>query len=140
VSTMDASYLEGLRNEFEQSNFWRFLGTQIKTLEEGYAVIVLPPSPNFLNVNQGIHGGVIVSLLDSAMGLTLRSTEQMTSAVTQSLTTQFLWRPMAESNLFATGEIVRKGRKIVSMQGRVTDDDDRLIAVSLATFMSLDAG
>ena len=132
---MSSAYLDKLRDEFIGSNFWRFLGIQVQTLEEGYAAIALPPSPNFLNVNDGIHGGVIVSLLDSAMGLTLRSTE-LSTAVTQSMTTQFLRGPKPGSTLYATGEIVRKGRRVISMQGRVTDDDNQLIAIALATFIT----
>ena len=96
----------------------------------------MPLNDSHLNCSQNVHGGVIATLLDCAMGLTLRSIDD-SAFVTQSLTTHFLTAPKRDGTLYATAQIIRKGKKITSMQGSVTDGDERLVAHALATFVKL---
>lgn len=125
-----------VREEFNGSPFWQYLGIEVESLTTGRARIRLDLRPQFLNVNEGVHGGVIVSLIDSAMGLTLRSLTT-SQHVTESMTTQFLREPKADGILYATGDVVRQGRKLVAMRGEVVDEVDRLIAVAMATFVNI---
>jgi uncharacterized protein (TIGR00369 family) len=131
---MSDGYLEQLRISFEESPFWRWFGIRVTSLEAGRAEVELPPASHFLNVNQAVHGGVIASLMDSVMGIAIRSVSP-DPAVTQSLTTQFLRAPSPSATMRASAEVIRQGRQVVSVQARVEDEGGRLIAVGLAAFM-----
>jgi uncharacterized protein (TIGR00369 family) len=126
--------LDRLREQFDNSPFWGVLQMQVRDLKEGTATVETRLSNNFRNVNRAIHGGVILSLLDSAMGLTLRSVVDG-PVVTQSLTSQFLRAPKNTDKIYASGEIVRMGSRVASMQARAFDVSERVLAIALATYM-----
>ncbi|MBX6353238.1 MAG: PaaI family thioesterase [Thermoflavifilum sp.] len=131
---MNDAYLEQLRQDFEASPFWQWFGIRVTRLEAGRAEVELPPSPHFLNVNDAVHGGVIASLVDSVMGIAIRSLSTV-PAVTQTLTTQFLRAPDPSGTMRASAEVVRHGRQVVSVQAQVTDAEGRLIALGMASFI-----
>lgn len=133
---MDKAYYEKLWLEFETSPFWVFMKITIESLEEGSVKLVMPPSENYVNLNGGVHGGVLTSLLDSVMGLTVRSTWDV-PAVTQSLTVQFLRAPKPDETLFASGTVVKAGRTVASIEGHVFGKDGRLLAIGIGTFMKV---
>lgn len=135
---MTSDRLVDLAKKFEQSNFWRFMGLRVHSLEPERGVIRLSPAAELENLNHTLHGGVIASLLDSAMGLTIRSITDVPIA-TQTMTTQFVRAPQNGRTLYASGEIVKRGRRTISMQGRIVEEgeDNRLIAIALATFVYL---
>ncbi|MTW87435.1 hotdog fold thioesterase [Virgibacillus dakarensis] len=129
------SSLDNIKSKFEKSGFWRLLGIKIQQLIPGKAVIHLKISEDIMNLNKHVHGGVINSLLDSAMGVTLRSIHDV-PYVTQSITTQFLTSSKEEGSLYASAKIIRKGSRIICIQGEVTNDNSTLIAHSIATFIA----
>ena len=128
--------LDALRRGFEESGIWRLLGIRVQSLSPGELIIRLDLNDSHLNYSQGVHGGVMATLHDCAMGLTLRSIDD-SPYVTQSLTTYFLAAPRANDTLIAFAKLLRKGRRIVTMQGSITDSEERLISHALATFVKL---
>jgi uncharacterized protein (TIGR00369 family) len=133
VKQLDEKYLSKLREEFDASPFQRHLGIEIETLEVGKARLRLPITPFCLNVNGRLHGGVVTSLLDSIMGLTIRS-QRDTRIATVSLTTQFLAPADQGDVLFATGTIITQGKRIISIEAVVNDQQERIIAKAIGTF------
>jgi len=128
--------LDALRRGFEESGIWRLLGIRVQSLRPGEGIIRLDLNDSHLNHSQGVHGGVMTTLHDCAMGLTLRSIEE-SPFVTQSLTTYFLASPRTNDTLIASAKLIRNGRRIITMQGSITDGEDRLISYALATFVKL---
>ena len=106
----------------------------------------LDVTANHSNRNGALHGGIIAMLLDAACGFTasmrLGGGEALTPLVTVSLTTSFVGAAHIGSRVTAIGFAADGGRKICHVQGRLTDQDDRLIATAQGVFrkMTLGAG
>ena len=108
--------------------FNKFLGTEIVRGESGDVEAHLELLPHHLNKRGVAHGGVISSLLDSALGAAvIASMPSDWWCATTSLNTQFLAGP-GSGRLVARGRVVRRGRKIAFAEGEIVDGDGRLIA------------
>jgi uncharacterized protein (TIGR00369 family) len=83
-----------------------------------------------------VHGGVIASLLDTAMGIAASTFAPPFQAVlTAQLNVNFI-RPVKErESLVATGEIIHSGRQTAVARGEVRTADGLLVASGSATFM-----
>ncbi|HZY69615.1 MAG TPA: PaaI family thioesterase [Thermoplasmata archaeon] len=88
-----------------------------------------------LNINGVVHGGVYATILDTAMGgavVTTLGPDEVTA--TTSLYVEF-FRPAREGvHLTALGELVRRGRHLAFVQGRLTDDDGRQLSQAHGTW------
>jgi uncharacterized protein (TIGR00369 family) len=92
-----------------------------------------------------LHGGMIAAVLDSVGGFLLalhgawRAEAGSASPIlvkggTVDLHINYL-RPGKGKRFVATGSILRYGNKVAVIQGELRNEDDDLIAVSLATYM-----
>lgn len=89
------------------------------------------------NVMGTVHGGVIATLADSAMGFAFASTlAEAESFATLEMKVSFL-RPVWRATLTATGVVLHRGRTTGLVECRVTDERDRLIAHSTCTCLVL---
>ncbi len=68
---MALDYSEDLK---QRSPFVKLLGLQVIKLDNGYCQCSLEIKETFLNVHKAVHGGVIYTLADVAMGVTTYST------------------------------------------------------------------
>jgi uncharacterized protein (TIGR00369 family) len=85
-----------------------------------------------------MHGGVVVTLLDTASGLACIFDDQgkaVRKVVTVSLNTHFL-RPVTEGRLTAKAR-VESGRRTFSVSCAVVDQQDRLVASSQGIFQTV---
>lgn len=128
-------YLEWLKNDFEKSPFWIHMGIQMDQLEEGNVRIKMPVKEELLNTNGVMHGGAIVSILDSIIGVTIRSTRDVKVA-TVSLSTQFI-APISEGTLYAEAKITNPGKRIQYVDAVAFNDQGEIIGKALGTFAIL---
>ncbi len=129
------AFLIRLRDEFNNSPFWRHLGIRADRLQEGDVRIAMPAAAQLLNVHGLLHGGAIVALLDSAVGFTIRSLRGV-GVVTVSLTTNFI-APVREGTLYASATVLgpqNPGGHLLQVEARVADQDQRLIATAQGVF------
>lgn len=89
-----------------------------------------------LNVNGGLHGGVLATLLDTTMGDAVRSgLDEGEATVTVTMTVTFLDGAKEGDELAASAEVRKRGGKLVLVEGDVTRlGDDAPIAHAVATF------
>ncbi|MDQ0269670.1 PaaI family thioesterase [Cytobacillus purgationiresistens] len=127
-----SDYLQWLTNEFEDSPFWKLLGITMDRLEPGEAVIKMPVKESLLNSNQVMHGGAIASILDSIIGVVIRSSRDVKVA-TVSLTTQFI-APVKEGALYAEAKTINKGNRIQYVESKVFNDKGEIVGTALGTF------
>ncbi|MCL5066442.1 MAG: PaaI family thioesterase [Firmicutes bacterium] len=118
----------------ETGPVWRLFGMSIVNAEEGVASVSMPITPAVFQQLGHVHGGVLMTLLDSAMaaGLDTRLTEDWT-AVTSQLNTHFL-RPASGAYLTATGRVLRLGSHLAVTQGEVRDSSGQLVTAATAQF------
>ena len=114
--------------------FNSYLGTKVVVKETGNATVVLDLAPHHLNRRGVTHGGVITSLLDSALGAAvISSIPAEWWCATTSLSTQFL-EGAGQGRLTATGRVLRRGRRVAFAEGEVRDERQRVIATATGTW------
>ncbi len=114
--------------------FNRYLGAEVVCGDERRSEVVLELAPHHLNRRGVAHGGVISSLLDSALGAAvIASIPQEWWCATTSLSTQFL-EGAGRGRLTATGRLLRRGRAVAFAAGEVHDEKGRLIATATGSW------
>ncbi|MFN0196194.1 MAG: PaaI family thioesterase [Planctomycetaceae bacterium] len=85
-----------------------------------------------------LHGGVVATLLDTAMGVSANSVAPADHhVVTIQLGVNFIRTAEKGDSLIATGEVLHKGRKTIVTRGEVRNAGNELVALGTATFMVL---
>ena len=126
--------------EYSEFPLRTFLDFTIDDGIGGEAVAALDVSDRHLNPNGVVHGGVVFTLVDTAMGrATMSVLEEGRICASIEVAVRYL-RPITDGRLVATAAVLRAGRRIVHLEGRVTvDGDDRPVAVVQASFAVLEA-
>lgn len=128
-------------NGFESTtDFNAFVGYRLVDWGMGSSEIELSLQPHHLNSQGFAHGGVIMSLLDSACGacgtVEPRPAPRAIS-VTVSLSANFI-RTAKGSKLRAKGRMTGGGRSIYFAEAQILDDDGQLIATASGAFKRMD--
>ena len=126
--------------EYSEFPLRTFLDFTINDGIGGEAVAALDVSDRHLNPNGVVHGGVVFTLVDTAMGrATMSVLEEGRICASIEVAVRYL-RPITGGRLVATASVLQAGRRIVHLEGRVTvDGDDRPVAVVQASFAVLEA-
>ncbi|RFU37543.1 PaaI family thioesterase [Actinomadura logoneensis] len=113
------------------------LGMTAEALEPGRVVFGLTPDPKFANPLGTVHGGVLSTLLDSAMSCAVHTTlPEGAGYTTLELKVNFVRAvPVQGGRLTCEGTTVHVGRRVATAEGRVLDGDGRLVAHGTATCM-----
>ncbi len=114
--------------------FNQYLGIHVSRMEGGEAEAAIEIGPQHAN-NRGVaHGGVVSSLLDSAMGAAVISAiPKEWWCATTGLSVQFI-AGAREGSLRATGKVTRLGRSIAFVYGEAKDGGGRLVATAQGTW------
>lgn len=115
----------------------RTLGYGVVEVSRGRVVVAGNASDEHLNPEGSVHGGVAAALLDSAMGLAVKSMlETGFGSTTLEFKISFL-RPVTKDMglLRAEGNVLTCGRRIGAADGRLTDASGRLLAHGTTTCM-----
>jgi uncharacterized protein (TIGR00369 family) len=102
-------------------------------------VVTAEPTGAHLNPAGTVHGGCAATLLDSCMGLAVQTT--LEKGVVQT-TVEFkitLMRPITPQTglLKAEGVVLSRGRRIGTAEGRITDQEGRLLVHGTTTCLIL---
>jgi len=113
------------------------LGFHLTELEPGRAVIQMEARQDHRNPMGTLHGGVLCTIADSAMGIAhISLLEEGESFTTLELKINFL-RPVWEGRLRAVAKVVKHGRTITLTECEVVDERDNLVAWASSTSMTL---
>ena len=94
-------------------------------------VVVLDAAEQHLNKHGTVHGGVLATMIDVAMGTAVATTGGE-SPVTVSLTVTYL-EPGQPGDLTATARVRKRGKRLIVVEAEVVQDGD-VVADALATF------
>lgn len=117
----------------------RFLGMQLEGDEPGRARARVTIGERHHNPNGVTHGAVLFALVDTAMGkatMSVLAEGQYCASVEVQL--RFI-RPAGDGELVAEVEVLKAGRSVVHLEGRIRDAEDRLIATASGTFAVIGA-
>jgi len=117
-----------------------FLDFDVRDGPDGAVVAFLEVDDRHLNPNGIVHGGVVFTLADTAMGratMAVLGDGQICASIEVSV--RYL-RPIPGGRLVATASVLRAGRRIVHLECSITvDGDDRPVAVLQGSFAVLEA-
>jgi uncharacterized protein (TIGR00369 family) len=114
-----------------------FRGVEI---ELGRAVFEFEPGPQHYNPIGSVHGGVAMTLLDSAMGCAVHSTlDPGVRYTTLEVKTNFV-RPMTVDTglVRCEGTVLHAGSRIATAEGKIHDAAGKLLAHGTTTCLILD--
>jgi uncharacterized protein (TIGR00369 family) len=113
--------------------FVDLLGIELLEKAAGHARIGFTPVPDHLNSWNGIHGGVVMSLLDTALSTASRSLDpDCIGCTTVEMKTNFL--AAASGPVFTVGRAQRAGRSLIYAEGEVVDPQGNVLAKASGTF------
>lgn len=103
--------------------------------EEGRVKLVASPEARFFNLTSTMHGGWIMTMLDTAMSLAAQTTLAPGEICPSHETTAKFVRPISVDTgvVHVTGRVVSRGRTVVTLEGRVKDADGKLYAHGTST-------
>ena len=111
------------------------LGLEFVAAERGAATFALETREELTRMGGILHGGVIVSLLDTAAAFAAHTLlERGTQTVTVDLTVHFL-RPVSAGRIESRARVLRAGRRILVINAEVTDPTGVLIATATTTYV-----
>lgn len=110
------------------------LGIRPERFDEGAATFGLTIRDDHLNPYGVVHGGVVYSLVDTAMGAALHTRlAHGERCATIEIKINHL-APVAEGELRAEARLVERTKRIGVLEARVLGDGDQLVAVATGTF------
>ena len=131
--------LESVRARAHANLFWRYLGIHVEAAGEGWVRLRVPVRDELRNATGApVHGGVLATLVDAAVGGALGTYGSAASGgvdqATLDLNVTYIAAAKGDA-LLAEGKIIRRGRSIAFGETRVTDTTGTLVALGRATYM-----
>jgi uncharacterized protein (TIGR00369 family) len=111
------------------------LGYDVSEATNGRVVVTAMPNATHLNPAGSVHGGLAATMLDSCMGLAIHSTLEKDVGSTTLEFKISLVRPITPDSglITAEGIVLSCGRRIGTAEGRITDQQGRLLAHGTTT-------
>ncbi|OGL06872.1 MAG: hypothetical protein A3I03_06740 [Candidatus Rokubacteria bacterium RIFCSPLOWO2_02_FULL_68_19] len=122
------------RKDWGMGPLGRLLGVRRKRTGKGGWQFLLTVRRDHMNPYGLVHGGVVYSLADYAMGAELaRRLAAGERCATLEIKINYL-APVSGGALRAEARVVERTRRIGVLEGRVYDDQDRLVALATGSF------
>ena len=127
---------QALQNGFQPA-LGHTLGFRVTAVGKGEATVEMDTNSAHHNPMGSLHGGVLCSIADTAMGFAHSSTlDDGETSTTLELHINFL-RPVWDAKLRAVGRVIKAGRTISLIECDVFDEKARLVARASSTCMTL---
>ncbi len=114
----------------QQDRFARHAGIELVAAKPGWAQVKMVIQPFHLNGAGTVHGGAIFTLADFAFAVASNAHGQLAMGVHTS--TNFI-NAAVSGTLYAEAEELSLNRRLASYQVRISDDQQRLIALFQGT-------
>lgn len=121
---------------FEPSPFplQSHLGMTIDSPSPGHGIAEVEVKPSLLNPNGVLHGAVIFTMVDTAMGAaTMSLLEEGQGCASIEIHVRFL-QPVPDGHIVARVQVLRQGRRIVQLEAVVVNDRDETVATASGSF------
>ena len=120
---------------YAASPAWAWLGIKEIELGELMAVVEMTPTAEMANHAGFVHGGMISTLADSAMGRSIRTIKpSVARSMSFDLKLSFISAAKVGETLRATGRVVHAGRRTAVATCRVEGPGQKLVATASGTF------
>ena len=136
----DLAYASRVRSSFDRQSIMSTLGAKLVAVEAGSASISMPYRADLTQQHGFLHGGIVSTLLDSALGYAAFS---LMPADAEILTVEYkvnLVAPARGDSIEARGWVLKSGRTLTVCSGEavaITNGEERLIATMQSTLMAV---
>ena len=114
--------------------FIEHLGYELLRFEGGQSEVGYSPRPEHLNIFGKVHGGVIMTLMDTTMAQAARSVQPDHGAITIEMKTSF-FRPVdGVAPVHARGQLLHRTRSMAFVEATVYDESGQACAHATGTF------
>jgi acyl-CoA thioesterase len=125
------------REALTRAPFPQLLGLELVDLKFGEAVLKLKMRDDLRQPYGLLHGGATASLIDTATAFAVITCQTETEqSTTVDLSVHYL-RPHTDGEIVCTARIVRAGRRITTVSADVVNEEGKLIATALSTYMKV---
>ncbi|MWB97035.1 PaaI family thioesterase [Agromyces seonyuensis] len=141
-TTSGIDYLRAIRDgELPPAPIASAVLMRLTTVEDGRAEFECTPDESLYNPIGSVHGGLLCTILDSALGCAGHTTLPAgTGYTTIELKVSFLRPARAGHRLTARGRVVKPGRRVIFVEGEVVDADGETIATATASLLAFPIG
>ena len=129
------SEIERLKELGKNEPIASFLGMQLIELSPGYARISMKMKREYINFNGMIFGGIISAVADQAFAYATNSV--ITPNVASQFNIHFIAAAAEKDELIAECRVLKKGKRVCISEIKVTNQEDKLIAVATGTTIPL---
>ncbi|MBH74971.1 MAG: hypothetical protein CL896_04170 [Dehalococcoidia bacterium] len=133
-SDQEKAALNGLTGPFA-----KFLNIQVDEVREGWAELSMRIEEKHTHHRGAVQGGLVVTLADAALAIALKTVIEPTDeTATVEIKLNFI-RPGLGSKLKSQASLRHKGKRFLVGDMTVLDDNDKVVAIGMGTFVVLDA-
>ncbi|MHA0856049.1 PaaI family thioesterase [Paenibacillus sp. CMAA1364] len=127
--------MEGLDSMIAKGKdtFWGYLGCEFISGNTKEVKISLEVKEHHLNSLGIVHGGVLSSLMDQAMGMVATAAKNVDACVTTNMNIHFV-SPMRSGVLTVSAIVIHEAGRSLTTEARVHDSDGTLGCISTAGF------
>jgi len=129
----------GKENTRGISAFGNWLNGKLTYYEKGKVVKEYKIRHEMTNALGTLHGGVIASILDEIIGMTVISLEFTHLKTTVNLNVDYFYPAMEGQTLIATAQMIKEGKKISHLQGELIEKESgKMIARAITNMFTTD--
>ena len=123
------------------NKFGDLLGMNFEVDSLGKVIYEMTIDESHLATSIAAHGGSISSLMDATMGVCALASVIDTNRVVSTLEMKisFVAPAFKDDKLTGTATVLRKGKRILFVEGKITNQNNKLVAVASGTFNSYPA-
>lgn len=133
----DETFKTKLMEGFKTVPFARLLGAEMVDVNHGEAVLSLDMRSELSQPYGVLHGGATASLMDTATAFAVFTViGPGEKATTSTLTVHYL-RPHTEGRLICTARVVKAGKKILTVNAEVTNENGDLVATAISSYSKI---
>lgn len=117
------------------NRFGELLGMDFDVESKGHVLYKMKVNENHLATPFAAHGGSVAALIDAALGVACLTEvcEEMKVVSTVNLTISFLNPALKDDVLLADARVTKSGKRILFVEGKVTNQKGELVATASAT-------
>jgi uncharacterized protein (TIGR00369 family) len=129
--------LELLKLFNETAPIAKYFGMRLSFDDQGLAILDLAYNPNLDHALGGIHGGIYATMLDNAGWFASAVTHEKSCWVATSEMSFHLFAAAKQTDLKATGRVMKSGKRQDVCEMHLYDGDNQLVAHATGTFIIL---
>ncbi len=131
---LDEKLFDYLQKSIKETAFYNLLGLELQLMAPGYVEIRLVSTLQHVNGIGLIQGGLIISIVDAAMGNAIRSLG--IKGATVDISTSLTSAARLGDTIVARGKVLKAGKNLIFTEGQVYVGD-KMIGDSKATFYKI---